>query len=147
MTVRLLSLQAPRVKSKRTLVDRRGNLKYKQSISISVAIAHLSPRMTLIRPQFLAEIGVALVLIAALGAVVASATSIAAYFAESGSGCSTITWQIQSNVALWSPTVSFLAIDAAVLASGAKFCPQLCRIGPVVTLICAGAALVVVGIP
>ena len=59
------------------------------------------------RRRFFSEIGAAIVVLAALCAFAASVASISAYPHEYGSWCGTVRREIQSNVGLWVPALSF----------------------------------------
>ena len=99
-----------------------------------------------IRPRFLSEIGVAVVMIAALAACVASAATISAYLHEYDSWCGTARKQLQAGVGLWAPTLVLASLAGLGLASVHQLCPRLCRIGVAITLLVAGAAVVVLGL-
>ena len=99
-----------------------------------------------IRPRFLSEVGVAIVVLAALCAAAASIASITAYLHEYGSWCGTVRKQLQACVGLWAPTLSILSLAGWGLASLHKLCPRLCRVGIAITLLVSGVAGVVVGL-
>lgn len=99
-----------------------------------------------IRPRFLSEIGVAIVVLTALGAAAASVVSITTYLHEYGSWCGTVRKQLQACVGLWAPTLSILSLAGWGLASLHKLCPRLCRVGIAITLLLSGAAALVIGL-
>src|SRR5262245_46054294 len=105
----------------------------------------MSMKLPFIRARFISEIGVALVLLAALMAAIASTHSVTAYLGHPSFGCGTFTRPLQDFTWLWYHAVTMLSLIGIGLARVHKLGPHLCSLGLAVTIVSSVVALVVVG--